>query len=120
MLILSCIYIICMFLIESYKTVEELKEMVLVGDKELIALYDSGNNVEYNNKDVIFIHSTYKTQEFKEVDKIYIDTINNKELITIYIGPSIFIKNCKKEVYYSFVDNIKYDVILNKNNRRIK
>ena len=51
--------------------------------------------------------------QFKKIDTITILTISSTDLIDIYDGVELIYKKRKYKVYYSFTDNITFDVLLN-------
>ncbi len=114
MMFVTMIYIIFLYLIQSYQQENKVIKEIRIGNLNLKGFYDTGNITSYNNIPIVFINQKYFSYEFKELDNIYINTVEGPHLINIYIGPKLIINKIEKEVYYSFSKHIKYDVVLNK------
>lgn len=114
-MILSVIYIIFLYIIQNYKDLykKEYIYKVSINNKIYKGYMDTGNNSIYNNIPIIYMKNIYKTNKFKKIDTITILTISSTDLIDIYDGVELIYKKRKYKVYYSFTDNITFDVLLN-------
>lgn len=114
-MILSVIYIIFLYLIQNYKEVfkNEYIYKVKINKKTYKGYMDTGNTSTYKNIPIIYINKKYQTNEFKKIASTYISTISSNILIDIYEGDYLIYNKKKYNVYYSFTDNITYDLLLN-------
>ena len=88
---------------------------VLIEKVKLCGFLDTGNNSSYKGLPLIYINEAYKTKVFSFIGRCKISVVTGDELIDIYMGPKIFVKNKSYKVYYVFSNNISSDVILNIN-----
>lgn len=88
---------------------------VLIDKVKLIGFLDTGNSSSYKGLPLIYINEVYKTKIFSFIGRCKISVVTGDELIDIYMGPKIFVKNRSYKVYYVFSKNITSDVILNIN-----
>lgn len=114
-MILSVIYIILLYLIQNYKEVfkNEYIYKVKINKKTYKGYMDTGNTSTYKSIPIIYINKKYQTNEFKKIASTYISTISSNILIDIYEGDYLIYNKKKYNVYYSFTDNITYDLLLN-------
>lgn len=114
-MILSVIYIILLYLIQNYKEVfkNEYIYKVKINKKTYKGYMDTGNTSTYKSIPIIYINKKYQTKEFKIIASTYISTISSNILIDIYEGDYLIYNKKKYNVYYSFTDNITYDLLLN-------
>lgn len=114
-MILSVIYIILLYIIQNYKELykKEYIYKITINNKIYKGYMDTGNNSTYNNIPIIYMRNTYKTTKFRKIDVISILTISSTNQIDIYEGEELIYKKRKYKVYYSFTDNITFDVLLN-------
>ena len=114
-MILSVIYIILLYLIQNYKEVfkNEYIYKVKINKKTYKGYMDTGNTSTYKSIPIIYINKKYQTKEFKKIASTYISTISSNILIDIYEGDYLIYNKKKYNVYYSFTDNITYDLLLN-------
>ena len=88
---------------------------VLIEKVKLVGFLDTGNSSSYKGLPLIYINEVYKTKIFSFIGRCKISVVTGDELIDIYMGPKIFVKNKSYKVYYVFSKNISSDVILNIN-----
>jgi len=88
---------------------------VLIDKVKLSGFLDTGNSSSYKGLPLIYINEVYKTKVFNFIGRCKISVVTGDELIDIYMGPKIFVKNKSYKVYYVFSKNISSDVILNIN-----
>lgn len=88
---------------------------VLIDKVKLSGFLDTGNSSSYKGLPLIYINEVYKTKVFNFIGRCKISVVTGEELIDIYMGPKIFVKNKSYKVYYVFSKNISSDVILNIN-----
>lgn len=114
-MILSVIYIILLYLIQNYKEVfkNEYIYKVKINKKTYKGYMDTGNTSTYKSIPIIYINKKYQTKEFKKIASTYISTISSNISIDIYEGDYLIYNKKKYNVYYSFTDNITYDLLLN-------
>lgn len=114
-MILSVIYIILLYLIQNYKEVfkNEYIYKVKINKKTYKGYMDTGNTSTYKSIPIIYINKKYQTKEFKKIASTYISTISSNILVDIYEGDYLIYNKKKYNVYYSFTDNITYDLLLN-------
>lgn len=112
LMLLSLLYIIIMYLLQSYQK-DQYSLIVKINDKRLNAYLDTGNFATYFGIPIVFIKTLYKDENYKICTTTNIFGINIKQDVDIYIGPCINVKGKEYNVYYAFIDDIPYDVILN-------
>lgn len=88
---------------------------VLIEKVKLVGFLDTGNSSSYKGLPLIYINEIYRTKIFSFIGRCKISVVTGDELIDIYMGPKIFVKNRSYKVYYVFSNNISSDVILNIN-----
>lgn len=88
---------------------------VLIDKVKMVGFLDTGNSSSYKGLPLIYINEIYKTKIFNFIGRTKISLISGDELIDIYMGPKIIVKNKSFKVYYVFTKNIDSDVILNIN-----
>lgn len=120
--IITLFYIVVLYIVQHYVTKLNEKNIynIKINNDKLEGYYDTGNTACYKNIPIVFIKRKYFNKNYKYIDKIHINTIIGNSEIYIYLGPKIIINNIEYEVFYGFVDNIEFDVILNIFMRGIK
>lgn len=115
LMLFTLIYIIMMYIIQTYQKVGQNNfiKFVYISNKKYIAYLDTGNFTTYNNLPVIYMNSKYLASIYNKIDIINVNSINGNKYIEVYDGPKIEVSNIKYKVIYAFVDDIPYDVILN-------
>lgn len=114
-MILSVIYIILLYIIQTYQKNIYTKQTIgiYINNVKYNAYLDTGNICCYNNRPVVFINKKHICNIYKELDEIKINTIGSDTYIKIYSGPNLIYNNIEYDVYYAFDDNLVYDVLLN-------
>lgn len=112
LLIISTIFIICLFMVISFRNKNEY--VVLLNKKSLNALYDSGNYTYYEGIPVVYLDIKYLNNSYMLVDKIVVEVISGKSIVNIYKGPCLKINNKQYCCYYAFSSLNGFDVILHK------
>jgi hypothetical protein len=114
-MILSVIYITLLYIIQNYKEIfkKEYIYKVKINNKIYKGYMDTGNISTYNNFPIIYINSIYKTNSYKKIDTISITTISSINEIDIYEGEKLIYKKKEYKVYYSFTENLTFDILLN-------
>lgn len=112
---LTVLFVVVLYLIENYKgkLYKQKLYSVQIGLKKYHAYFDTGNEASFKGTPIIFIKSVFFTDEFKQYQKATIQSIFEEKEIVIYQGPPLLLNKKLYEVYYAFVDEINYDIILN-------
>lgn len=110
LLILGVLFIISLGIVTSFRNKDEL--LVKINNKNLNALYDSGNYTFYNGVPVVYLSKKYLSDIYIYQGEVSINTVYSKCNISIYSGPSLSINNKEYRVYYSFGDISDFDMIL--------
>lgn len=117
MLLVTVFVVIIAYLIQNYQntfkkgSINETK--VYLNKQILNGYYDSGNFANYNNIPIVFLKRKYYNLSFTLVTALNIKTINSNQIMNVYQGAPLIIKKKAYQVYYIFVDEINYDIILN-------
>lgn len=119
---IALIYIIIMWIVENYHHIEIKNKGYLynvsIEGATLRGYLDSGNEVYYEGLPVVFIKSCYLDNKYQIIGTLMIETMIGNNEVIIYKGPLLTIYKKKIPhkfiVYYVFKNEIKYDVVLNK------
>lgn len=111
-MLIALLFIIVLYIVESYKNKMNKYYKVIMNNQILTAILDTGNEAYYKNTPVVFINMKYFNDSFNEVGKLTIYNVSTIDIINIYSGPLLTIKNKEIEVYYSFSNTLRYDLIL--------
>lgn len=114
-MLITVIYIVMMYIIQSYQNFNKKNFIyrININEQSLLGFLDTGNFSNYNNRPIVYIKDKYYNKEFKKIGMTIINSIDNNTNVDIYEGPYIYISTQKYQVYYAFVKDIPYDVILN-------
>lgn len=116
-LVVSLIIVIILWVIENYKyiTIKETINIkhIRIGKNIYKGYIDTGNTIYYNGIPVVLIKYKYYNRSFKYLGSTKVVGITYSN-IDIYEGPPIKCDNSEYIVYYSFNNNINYDVILHR------
>ena len=113
-MVLSLLYIVILYIIQNYKeTFNKLYFNVYINNNKYKGYLDSGNMCSYLSKPVVYINKKYFNNIYDFIGYQEINTIGTIIQIKVYSGPPLIINKKKYIVYYSFDDNLVYDVLLN-------
>lgn len=112
-MIIALLYTLILFIIENYKkTNKNIYYQVIINNKKLNAILDTGNETYYKGVPVVFIKLNFKDNSFIKIGELEIKNVLTNNVIDIYKGPNLIIKNKTINTYYAFTNNIQYDLIL--------
>lgn len=116
-LIVSLIIVSLLWLVQNYKiiTIKEVSHLynIKIG-KELYKGYlDTGNCVYYEGIPVVLMNYKHYSRIYKRIGSTKVVGINYS-IIDIYDGPPLRCGNSEYIVYYTFTNNINYDLILHR------
>ncbi len=114
LLLVTLVYVIFLTMLENLLNKSNNKiYAVKIKQKTYSAFLDNGNNCVYQGYPVIFIKEEFKNAEFSYLGEMSIQTIKGMEIIKVYSGPQLLLKNKKYQVVYCFSQQIMYEIILN-------
>ena len=111
-LILTVVYVVVLYLVQNYKD-RFKKENEKLNKRTLKAYLDTGNLATYQNIPIVFIKKKFLNNEFILEGMTAIKSIFEEKKVPLYKGPTLEVKKKLYQVYYVFVDEIEYDIILN-------
>lgn len=116
-LILTVVYVVVLYLVQNYKDRfkkenENLYDVQL-NKRTLKAYLDTGNLATYQNIPIVFIKKKFLNNAFILEGMTAIKSIFEEKKVPLYKGPTLEVKKKLYQVYYVFVDEIEYDIILN-------
>lgn len=91
--------------------------LIITNNKKLKlkGFYDSGNLIEYMYKPVIIVSTTFYDESFRKVGEVLINQVGNKLKCSVYMCNKVIINKVRCDCYLLFLDDIKFDCILNSN-----
>lgn len=105
LMIISVFYVVGLYLIQTYHPNQNIYN-VNIGNNRLLGYIDTGNIAMYKSLPIVFINEKYKSQEYILDGITEIDTINNKSINEIYIGPLLQINKKYYKVCYIFINKV--------------
>ena len=116
-LILTVVYVVVLYLVQNYKDLfkkeNENLYYIKLNKQTLKGYLDTGNLATYQNIPIVFIKKIFLSNEFILEGVTTIQSIFEEKKVHLYKGPSLEVEKKLYQVYYVFVDEIDYDIILN-------
>ena len=116
-LILTVVYVVVLYLVQNYKDLfkkeNENLYYIKLNKQTLKGYLDTGNLATYQNLPIVFIKKIFLSNEFILEGVTTIQSIFEEKKVPLYKGPSLEVEKKLYQVYYVFVDEIDYDIILN-------
>ncbi len=116
-LLLTVFFVIILYIIENYKLIFNKNSnyncLVRIKNLKLKGLIDTGNLATYEKIPIVFIKQKFFSKDFSYFQSSLIKGIFGEKIMPLYQGPSLSFNNKNYTVYYIFIDEIDYDIILN-------
>ena len=115
-LVLTIFFVIILYIVQSYQNVFSHTRYIYQVKLDKVTLkgyLDTGNLSTYQNKPIVFLKNKYFNQQFSYLNNISINGIFGQKMMDVYSGPTLYLNKKTYEVYYIFVNEINYDIILN-------
>lgn len=122
LLFLSLAFVCACYIVQNYKNItindNSYIYKVTINNKAFKAYLDTGNMMYYDGIPIVLIKSKlFNNNMYTYISKMKVSSVGNDSIIDIYRGPLLTIDKIEYVVYYTFNNNIDYDIILHKDCR---